>query len=280
MSVHRLRCLGRSLWLSCALLGANAIAGVDHYVQVDIDARGGNLTQRVDSGPVNGPSVTVGPLGFDVFTPTSHYGSSIAGTATYGHLTGKASAFQINAPNSFAVQSDASTDFGVRFLDTITLQAANLAPGTFVTLSMTMDYHDDLMADTPTCCSNTDVQGIASLGGFQLGHQAQPGQHLVHHQIVGHNLNWAIGQANTIGAFLVFDAGSSPGCCNGPMIGGSSVNLIDATFQLTLPPGVSAIAASGHDYTAAVPEPASAGLLLAGALALAARRRWRQRRRA
>ncbi len=259
------------LALLASLATPAAHAASDHWVQAFVDARGNGTTLQQDSGQIDGPVASAGPLGFSVVDANGSFNSNISGNAAYGHLWGQASADQ-NSPN-FARQSDANAD-AVAFQDRLTLNSANLAPGTFVPFSVTMVVTDKLSAAPATCCSNVAVNGRYDFSGMNFGDQAGPGKLLIDHQVTQvFNLLWAVGAAHDIGAILFYDVGSSPGV-NG-ISGGSRVDLADVTFTFSLPSGVNVVAASGHDYTAAVPEPASALLMALGLAGLMAARRAR-----
>ena len=248
-----------------ATLGAMATGGAqaasDHWVQAFVDARGNGQTLQTDSGQIDGPLASAGPLGFHIADAFGSVDSSITGNAGYGHLWGTASAAQTSPV--FPRQSDANAD-SVAFRDSLTLTSASLAPGSFVPLQVTMVLTDQLSAGPGTCCANVAVNGRYSFSGFNGGDQAGAGQSISHQITRVFELLWPIGTPQDIGAILFYDVGSSPGIND--FSGGSRVEVADVSFTLSLPSGVGQIAASGHDYTAAVPEP-TAGMLLALGLA-------------
>ena len=263
---RRRRRLAPLACLAALATTGGAQAASDHWVQAFVDARGGGVTQQQDSGQINGPLASAGPLGFQVADAFGSYDSSIVGSAAFGHLWGNASAAQTSPV--FPRQSDANAD-SVAFQDRLTLTSATLAPGSFVPLQVTMVLTDQLSAGLSTCCANVIVNGRHSFSGFNAADQAGAGQSISHQITRVFDLLWAIGTPQDIGAILFYDVGSSPGV-NG-ISGGSRVDLADVSFTLQLPNGVGQIAASGHDYTAAVPEPAPGQLMalgLAGLLAL------------
>lgn len=266
LALRRRRRLLAPLACLAALATSGTHAASDHWVQAFVDARGGGLTQQQDSGQVDGPQASAGPLGFHVADAFGSFDSNITGNAAYGHLWGQASAAQTSPV--FPRQSDANAD-SVAFQDRLTLTSASLAPGSFVPLQVTMVLTDKLSAGPTTCCANVIVNGRHGFSGFNAGDQAGAGQ-VIDHQITRvFDLLWAIGAPHDIGAILFYDVGSSPGIND--ISGSSRVDLADARFTLQLPSGVGQIAASGHDYTAAVPEPAAGTLMalsLAGLLAL------------
>lgn len=247
-----------------------AQAATDHSVQASVTARGFNSSQSQDTGAIDGPTATAGPVGFNVIDAFGSFSSGVTATAGYGHLYGQAHAAQFSP--TFARQSDASTDL-VQFLDRITLTSASLAAGTPVDLSVTLVFTDRLSAGPDTCCSNAIVNGLMGFTGMNAADQAGPAQSIDHTKIVKKSLLWLIGAPNDVGARLTFNANSSPGASS--FTGGSQVDWVDALFYLTLPSGVGLVSASGATYAAtpAVPEPASAWLLALGGVAgLVARR--------
>jgi uncharacterized membrane protein len=263
----------RKLAAGLALAGAlgSAQAASDHWVQAWVDARGNGVTQQQDTGQVSGPLASAGPVGFNVVDAFGSFSSNITGNAAYGHLWGSANAAQ-HSPN-FVRQSDANADF-VAFQDRLTLTSATLAPDSFVPFTVTEVLTDKLSSGPNTCCSNVAVNGHYdfSPSNFNFGDQAQAGQTIDHQVTRQIQLLWAIGVPHDVGAILFYDAGSSPGINS--VDGGSRVDLADVTFSLSLPLGVSVSSASGTDYTQAVPEPASAGLMALGVSLLLA---WRRR---
>ncbi len=260
--------------LACAaLLAPTAQAATDHWVRAWIDARGNGVTHQQDSGQVDGPVVSAGPLGFSVSDANGSFSSSISGNASYGHLWGSASADQ-HSPN-FPRQSDANADY-VAFQDRLTLNSNANAAGTYVTITVTEVLTDKLSSGPGTCCSNVAVNGKYSfgVGNFNFGDQAQAGQtidHVVTRQV---QLDWAIGAPNDVGAILFYDVGTSPGI-NSPD-GSSRVDGADLVFYLTLPAGVTLSSASGASYAQPVPEPAALSLLVAGVSLLLGVRRLRR----
>ena len=252
-----------------------AQAAADHSVRAAVTARGFNSSQSQDTGAIDGPTATAGPVGFSVVDAFGSFSNGITATASYGHLYGQANAAQ-NSP-VFVRQSDASTDL-LQFLDRITLTSASLAAGTLVDLTVTMVLTDRLSAGPTTCCSNVGVNGLLGLSGLNAGDQAGPAQSIDHTKTVQASLKWLIGAPNDIGGRMFFDAGSSPGVNS--FTGGSQVDMADALFYLTLPSGVGLVSASGAAYAAtpAVPEPASAWLLALGSVAGLVARRLRRPR--
>jgi PEP-CTERM motif len=253
-----------------ATSGLSAQAASDHWVQAWVDARGNGVTQQQDTGQVNGPVASAGPVGFNVSDANGSFSSNISGNAAYGHLWGAAAAAQ-HSPN-FPRQSDANADM-VSFQDRLTLTSATLPPGTFVSFTVTEVLTDRLSSGPGTCCANVAVNGKYGfgVGNFNFGDQAQAGQTIDHQVTRTVILQWAIGTPTDVGAVLFYDVGSSPGI--NALDGSSRVDLADVVFYLTLPSGVSVTSSSGHDYSLPVPEPGAALLMAMGvALLLSARR--------
>ncbi len=270
LGLLRRRRLAASLALAGALAASTAQAASDHWVRAWVDARGNGVTQQQDTGAIDGPVASAGPVGFGVVDAFGSFSSNITGNAAYGHLWGSANAAQ-HSPN-FVRQSDANADY-VAFQDRLTLTSATLAPGSLVSFTVTEVLTDKLSSGPTTCCANVAVNGHYDFGvsNFNFGDQAQAGQTIDHSVTRQVQLLWAIGAPHDVGAILFYDAASSPGINS--VDGSSRVDQADVVFYLSLPVGVSVSSASGAGYAQPVPEPASAALMALGVALLLGRRR-------
>ena len=246
------------------MLAHTAAATPLWWAQSAIQSQVNNVFTTLDSGQVQQINVvSSGPIDLSGTTflggggINGHYSTFITASAALGLLTGAA-----NAAEDFTQYQVApsSTSLAVRFFDTVTLNSASVPLGTFVDVTVTLVFTDDLIAGPTTCCANAQINGTGAFSPINYADQVGSGAAIAHSVTAPYHFLWAIGTQNPIGAFLSFDATSSPGCCN-ILSGSSAVNWAQAQFFIDTPAGVSADAASGKSYatsaaSASAPEPA------------------------
>ena len=194
---------------------------------------------------------------------TEGYGF-VAGEADYGLLAGRAYGFASDLNDAGFANGGGSLI--LRFFDVLTIGSTSLMAGTPVQLRLTMNLDDTFSADTPDTFFRCQTSSAAT--GCATAEARFNGQSLLHYLQGPH-------QPQSLSFLVNASVGGSVGLSGELLVAAMSFGhsgVTDVTAQAAffvdvLTSGASFTSESGHGYqVAAVPEPASLGLVTLGVL--------------
>jgi hypothetical protein len=271
--------------------GYTGITNIGGTLQTPLDITTGTQPQYDSS--VTGTGQTVGHLGDGSITATA--GVAGSAQASYGSLHAQVSGnLQADSPSP-ADDPFLRGDFRASFDDVLIVSSNSLAIGTPVTLQMTMSVDAVITHNTGALIYVSYQLGNASgqvvnIQRGSLTYSGLPPQ--VYAFSYPFTFNDVVGDSLHLSSVLqvgINQSFSGESYQFGPLEGSYIYNQpsVDASHTSTvfvdsLTPGVTLVAASGHDYStaAAVPEPATASLVLLGLAVVTTTARRRASRRA